>query len=165
MVRIVLFIILTLSIETAFGQADTSKVNIFEEAHFVFSGGASYQKSFSGEIGVLYASELYGPCTPVGIFGPKIATELMSINNKFIFGPKLSFEVQAFYLGGRVSLTDYTDFSKHDIRFTPEFGVTVKGLVSLFYGYSMCINNNRFEEIGHHRISLIINFDFKLKDG
>jgi hypothetical protein len=147
-------------------QTDTikNKETINEDkAHFILSGGLSYQKQFVGELGVIYGySGLGDMCNPSGLIGLKLASEFNFTSNNFFIAPKIGGQIDFYILGARLNIIDYTNFNYHDFKFTPEIGLSLTGFVDLFYGYNFSLTEKRIHDIGTHRVTLTINFDPKL---
>ncbi len=138
--------------------------NVAYSQEFGFSGGVSYEKQFLGESGLLYGTALYGPCTPIGYAGTKLSTEFNFNSNRFLLGPKLSCEFDFALFGARLSVIDYTDFKLHDLRFSPEVGLTCLGVFGLYYGWNIPLTSERIEWVSSNRITFIINIDKELFD-
>lgn len=161
MIRKFIIVFLVLSPILGFGQdsAKSSSQDNSSKGYFAFSAGASYQKQFTGELGVTYFSDVEdGPCTPRIVMGPKVASEFnFRFNNQFTLGPKISYEADFTIIGARVNLIDYTNFKENDICFTPEIGLTLMGYVNLFYGYNIPLSSDKTNIPGTNRITLTIN--------
>lgn len=155
------FIILFLTLLPIAGfSQDSAKISSSDDGNsknFVFSGGISFQKELMGEVGVMYSNMEIGPCAPEIVAGPKISSEFNFRSSQFIIGPKISYEFDIVALGTRVSLIDYTNFKKSDMCFTPEIGLSVAGMLDVFYGYNIALSSSRTDIPGTHRITLTIN--------
>lgn len=93
-----------------------------------------------------------------GILSQKNIGVGLDINlSNFLIGPKLSYEINYVFIAARANITTYTDFKKTDIRFTPEIGITLFGLLNIYYGYNLALSDFQFNEIGNHRIGVHIN--------
>jgi hypothetical protein len=145
-----------------YGQNDTLRLaEMRSEAgpHLYFSVGMSYQKQWVGEVGLMYGSLQRSMCNPSGMMGVKLATEFnFDRENRFI-APKLSVEADILLVGLRLNIIDYTNFNYHDVKLTPEFGLTINGYVNLFYGRNYALNKAHLDYIPKHRISLTFNLD------
>lgn len=153
--------LMTISCGQLFGQTDSTKqLRDEDRAHFILSGGLSYQRQFAGEVGLIYGyTATNGPCNPGGLGGLKFATEFNFNSNTFFIAPKIGAEFDFAFFGARLNIIDYTDFTYHDFKFTPEAGLSFLGIVNLFYGYNFSLTENRIENIGTHRLTLTINLD------
>jgi len=164
MIRKLIILSLVLLPTLGFSQ-DSTKSSIHDSDNsnghgFAFSGGVSFQKQFMGEVGLMYYSvAAEGSCSPSIIVGPKVASEFnfRFNNNRFIAGPKISYEADITILGIRANLIDYTDFKQGDICFTPEVGITIMAWVNVFYGYNIPLSSSRTIIPGANRITITIN--------
>ncbi|MFN8437811.1 MAG: hypothetical protein U0V72_09235 [Cytophagales bacterium] len=160
-----LVLLMTISFTHVFGQIDTSKHEIQNAPngnYLIFSGGLSFQKQFFGELGIIYGKTIWtkeGPGIPILASGLKLATEFNFNSKNFILAPKVCFEFNTPLLGTRLSIIDFTNFTNHDFKFTPEIGISLGTLVNLFYGYNFSLTENRLDNIGTHRFTLTINYD------
>jgi hypothetical protein len=149
--------------QVVFSQVDSSasiNKNIWaSEKHYFFSGGIVYDGHTYGDIGIVYGITNTTRMIEPSLAGYRFGSEFMFDNEKFIMGPKVSAELDVLIIGGRINIIDYTDFTYHDVKLTPEIGFTVDGAVDLFYGYNITLTNSEIKKVGEHRISLIINFD------
>lgn len=161
--NILLFTMVCLSAQL-FAQKDTTQKVVPEDrSHFIFSAGLSYQKQLVGEVGVIYGfSARGGSCNPGGLGGIKIATEFNFNNKDFFIGPKICAELDVLIFGARLSLIDYTDFTYHDLKLTPEIGLSLSGMVNLFYGHNYSLTDKRLQNISTNRLSLTFNLDKEL---
>ena len=90
--------------------------------------------------------------------GAKLGTEFNFDNKNFYMAPKISFEFDFLLFGLRLNMIDYTNATYHDLKFTPEIGLSIKGIGSLHYGYNIPLTTNRIKDIGTHRVTLTFNF-------
>ena len=131
-----------------------------DKGHFIFSAGLSWQQQLVGELGVIYGfSARGGSCNPGGLGGIKIASEFNFNSKNFFIGPKLCAELDFLIFGTRLNLIDYTDFTYHDLKFTPEVGLSFSGMLNLFYGHNYSLTDKRLHYISNNRISLTLNLD------
>jgi hypothetical protein len=155
-----IFLLLYLSI---FGQKDSTifKKERYEfEPHLYFSIGLSLQKQLVGDVGIIYGKGITEHSGFVlGMMGIKLASEFNFNRDNFFIAPKISAEIHVFLVGLRFSVIDYTNYTYHDVKITPEIGVTGLGYVSLFYGYNFSMNNSRLDYVDKHRLSLTFNIN------
>jgi hypothetical protein len=128
-----------------------------------FSGGVTFNERKFGELGVGFGFiDAWGACEcgPQNLyFGLKLATEFGKISEKkTIIAPKIGAEVNLRFVGARINFIDYTDFTHHDIKFTPEIGISLNGLSNLFYGYNFSISKKNLEGVARNRLTLVFNF-------
>lgn len=160
-------LLLTISSGQVFGQSDTTKskqilkeINDEDRAHFIFSSGLSYQRQLLGEVGLIYGySASDGPCNSGGLVGLKLASEFNFNKDNFFIAPKLGVEMDFLIFGARINFIDYTNFTYHDLKFTPEIGLSLTGFLNLFYGYNFSLTDKQIDNVGTHRVTLTINFD------
>jgi hypothetical protein len=148
---------------SSFGQKK-STINDIEryeyEPHLYFSFGLSVQKQLVGDVGVIYGKGMTEHSgIVVGMKGIKLASEFNFNRDKFFIAPKISAEIHIVFVGLRFSVIDYTNYTYHDVKITPEIGVTGLGYVSLFYGYNFSMNNSRLDYVAKHRLSLTFNIN------
>ena len=156
--NIVIFFLL-LSFTKGFSQKDSIRKNTLDNFHFFPSIGASYQKEVVGEVGFFYGKYISGGmCNPGVLYGYKLATEFNFDNKNFYMAPKISMEFDVLILSIRLNVIDYTNATFHDLKFTPEIGLTLGGLGSLHYGYNIPLTASNIKDIGTHRITLTYNF-------
>jgi len=84
-----------------------------------------------------------------------LAVEANRINNKNIFGPKISYSTSLAFLYLSGSIIYYSDFTNSKFCFRPEIGPTFLGGISLCYGYNIGLNKSDFP-INDHSIALKI---------
>jgi hypothetical protein len=147
----------------AYGQTDTSthKTPLTElDKHLYLSTGISYQKQWVGEIGLLYGKEWHERRGyTIGMGGIKLASEFNFSREQFFIAPKLSYELDMLILGLRLNIVDYTNFTYHDFKLTPEIGITALGFVGIYYGVNIPMNTSRLDCVGLHRVTLSGNLD------
>lgn len=163
-IKTVISLIILLSSIVCFSQESDGKHKLLKDFHFFPSFGLSYQNQLVGEAGLLYAKGTpFGSCG--GGFmrkftGIKVASEFNFDVNHFYIAPKIAWEVNLPLISGRLSIIDYTNFFYHDLKITPEIGITYGGFINLHYGYNISLTektNNRIPFVGTYRITLTIN--------
>ena len=122
----------------------------------IFSPGVSYQKTFFGELSLMYAETAMNH-TGFGIYGPKLGVEANFSSTNFIFAPKLGFEVDVLFFSLRASAISYIEDGNADLRLLPEFGFSFLGLANLTYGYGIPVLSYRVEDVSCHRVTLTFN--------
>ena len=129
---------------------------------FLFSTGISYQRTFTGEINLMYRGIEDSGMAGWATYGPRLGVEFNFNRDNFIFAPKIGYEVNLIIFATRLSLINYLSNGKSDIRLLPEIGITLFGWVDLTYGYSLSFSENSINSLANNRITLSINFDRKL---
>lgn len=97
---------------------------------------------------------------------PYLTFEGVILENDFIFGTKLGYEITAGLLGVAADVTYYTDSYKDSWMLTPKAGISVLGFANLFYGYNLVLSDESFKSIDKNRFSLTFNINrdyFNLK--
>lgn len=158
--KLKLLAILLCFTSTTLAQSDSTSDYDEDDTHFIFSTGLSNQKQLWGEVGIIYGKTLRSSCDRAGLAGVKLGTEFNFTPSKFMIAPKIGFEFDIAIFGARMNIIDYTDFTYHDFKFTPEIGLSFLGLVDVFYGYNYSISEKRIDNIGTHRLTLTVNFDW-----
>lgn len=126
---------------------------------FTGSFGVSFQRHIDPEVGVIYCVSTlkHSNAVPV-VFLPKLSTEFYLAGGEPYLAPKISFEAFYAFAGARINLIDYTNFKISDYRFTPEIGLTLAGVIDIYYGYNIPIGNTRIENVVTNRITVTFNF-------
>jgi hypothetical protein len=133
----------------------------FKNYELKFSAGLAVQNQWTitGDIGLIYGENNQNiHVAGNGYKGIKVGSEFNFSTNDFILGPKICYERTFLLVGGRLSLIDYTNFKTNDFRLTPEIGLSLLGLINIFYGWNFPLSDNRIPQIGIQRVSLTINF-------
>ncbi len=158
--KLKLLAILLCLASTILAQSDSASDYDPDANHFIFSTGISTQKQLWGEVGIIYGKTMIGSCDQIGLVGAKLGTEFNFTPSKFMIAPKIGFEYDFSLFGARLNIIDYTNFTYHDIKFTPEIGLSLLGFVDIFYGYNFSISEKRIDNIATHRLTLTVNFDW-----
>jgi hypothetical protein len=144
-----------------FGKASSQTFDDDFIDNLYISGGVTFNKQKFGELGVGYGFiDSWGSCGPQNLFlGLKLASEFgKTAEKKTIIAPKISAEINLRIIGARINFIDYTDFTYHDFKFTPEIGISANGLCNLFYGYNFSLSKNHLDNIARNRLTLVFNF-------
>ena len=159
MKKLILFTILILNSTIGLSQKDSTKKHIFEDYHLYPSIGISYQKQLVGEVGVLYAySQPFSHCQTNVLYGIKLAAEFNFNSNHFYMAPKIGIQTDYLLLSARLNLIDYTNSTYHDLKLTPEIGLSITNIINIYYGYNIPLTPNKINDIGTHRVTLNFNF-------
>jgi hypothetical protein len=105
-----------------------------------------------------------GTYIPGLILSPTLGVEFnhsLKGEERSIIAPKFSFEAHYVLFGARLNVIDYQTQGQHDWRFRPEAGLSLLGIVNVFYGYNIPLSENRFAEVQPHKISLALNLPLK----
>lgn len=78
-----------------------------------------------------------------------LGATIISLTNEFPYrttwvNPKLSIEASFILFTGRLSIIDYTNFQKHDVRFRPELGFSLGGIITATYYRDAFFTSERF---------------------
>lgn len=140
------------------------KVNLIAPAESDLAAFTSHSQSwFWGFKGAL----LSGPTAEIGV----IRSNMTSIpfgsihvfaSNEFRMGhsllnPKMGIELGWWLIGGRVNLIDYIEKNDHDIRFRPEAGFSLFGILSFYYGFNINLNSFQVSNLPRNIFSMTIN--------
>jgi hypothetical protein len=116
-----------------------------------------------GEVGIGYGITPLNDDSdyiPTLIVSPTVGMEFNYATrgeDRKIYAPKFSLEAHYILLGTRLNIVDYQAGGQHDWRFRPEAGVSLVGILSVFYGYNVPLSETRFPEIQPHKLSVCIN--------
>lgn len=124
--------------------------------------GYNYSSHHCVEMGIEWV-QLFGDYREFfGSRGISAGCEML-FDNVVVFGPKLSAEINLFFVGARVNTIFYTaDFKSGTLKIRPEIGLSFLGLMNVFYGRT--INCTRPEIYPQkHSISLFFNIPNILK--
>ncbi|MCP2043912.1 hypothetical protein [Pontibacter sp. HSC-36F09] len=149
---ILVFFIVCVTVLSAKGQ-DTP---IKDKPKLILSPGISYQGQFLGEINLMYASQYIGHGGNA-IWGPRVGIEANINKDRFIYAPKLGFELSGLLIAVRGNVVGYIDDKRLDLRLLSEAGISLLGAVNLTYGYNLPVLNFKSLEIASHRIMLTAN--------
>jgi hypothetical protein len=147
----------------AFGQKDTAnhKTALTEyDKHLYLAVGIVKQKQLMGEVGLLYGKWFHEHSgVTIGMSGMKVSTEFNFQSKNFTIAPKVGYEFAILYVGGKLSLMDYTNFTYHDFKLTPEIGLTSAGYMGVYYGINIPITKSHLDNVSLHKFSLMFNLD------
>ena len=159
MQKLIIFTILCLNSAIGLCQKDSIKSRIFENFKLYPSVGISYQKQLVGEVGVIYAySQPFSHCQTNILYGIKLASEFNFDSNHFYMAPKIGIQTDYLLLSARLNLIDYTNSTYHDLKLTPEIGLSITNIINIYYGYNIPLTPNKINDIGTHRVTLNFNF-------
>lgn len=123
--------------------------------------GIGVQKSFSTELGITRHKYMFNDLA--GASAAYYSTiewiPPFSSNNDNVYGLKAGYEISAGALALGLEAKYQTDFVENDFVFTPRIGLSVVGVVTLFYGYNISTNGNPFPNVGNHQFTVICNFN------
>lgn len=131
----------------------------------------SRQTDFSSSYGpqfAAFATLRRGPASPGGFlvglrlkdtdwFGVSPGVGVEVLPRPFIVAPSVWIEAHAVLIGGRVDLTYYRYHGQEDFRLMPQIGLTLAGNGGIYYGRSFALNPRPLEQIGTHRLTLVIS--------
>lgn len=149
---ILVFLIVAAPVLSAIGQDLPEE----DKPKLILSPGISYQGEFFGEINLMYSRLAieHGGNT---IWGPRIGLEANFSKDRFIYAPKVGYELSGMLIALRGNAIGYIDDKKLDLRLLPEAGLSLAGAINLTYGYSLPILNFKSPEVARHRITLTAN--------
>lgn len=128
----------------------------------VLSPGITYQHLWSGSLTVSYAGYDFEPCgySAVGAF---VGTEFLYKDSRFIYAPKIGYQLAGMGLCLRVAELNYIDGNSVDVRLLPEIGFDFLTRMNVCYGYNIHLFGDKLHYISDHRVTLMINFAFDVK--
>ena len=132
-----------------------------ERRKVILSPGVSYQGQFFGELNLMF-SKLWIEHAGTAIIGPRIGVESNFNPTKFIYAPKIGYEISGLLIAMRASTIGYIEKGKLDLRILPELGTSLLGAVNLTYGYNIPLKTFRATDVTKHRVTLTANLDFEL---
>lgn len=86
---------------------------------------------------------------------PGAGLELLA--RPLVLAPKVWYEAEFLFVGGRVDLTYYRSHHLDDLRLTPQVGLSLMGYGNLFYGYNIALTPDRLDMLNRHRLTLFLN--------
>lgn len=132
-----------------------------DKPKLILSPGMSYQGQFFGEMNLMY-SKYYIGHGGNAIWGPRLGVEVNFNKDRFIYAPKVGYELSGLLLAVRGNAVGYIDNKRLDLRLLPEAGISLLGAVNLTYGYSLPVLNFKSKEVARHRITLTANLHREL---
>jgi hypothetical protein len=133
-----------------------SEPHILSKAYPTVKVGYMYSKWHSAEVGIAMLHLIGRPREYYGTMGLTLGSDFL-FDKEIIFGPKLSAEANLMFLGTRLNATYYTaDFKSGSFKIRPEIGLTLLGLINVFYGYTFNNSNPAFIN-QKHSISVFVN--------
>jgi hypothetical protein len=76
-----------------------------------------------------------------------------------VIGFKIGHEINLRSLALGIESKYLTDNEKSDFVITPKIGLGMMGLLNIFYGYNISLENNPFADIKQNQVSLVINLN------
>jgi hypothetical protein len=137
-----------------FGQTDERE----KSYKLVLSPGLSNQNhKLFGELNLMYLHAEGGPCSLPAMWGPRIGVESNFDSKNWVYAPKIGYEFDVLLLSVRANVLRYKSTENVDIRLLSEVGLTLAGVLSVNYGYSVPIGSYKMETISKHRVSFTAN--------
>lgn len=118
--------------------------------------GESSRHTSGGAFVGLHPTLPRGRSTSLSFGLPGAGLELLA--RPLVVAPKVWLEASFVLVGLRADLTYYRYHNQNDLRLTPQVGLTLAGLVNLFYGQNIPLTPERLDQLGRHRITLFVNF-------
>ncbi|GAA4307915.1 hypothetical protein [Nibribacter koreensis] len=122
-----------------------------DKRKLIVSPGIAYQGQVFGEVNLFYADVYLGH--GYGFLGPRLGLEANFRKDRFIYAPKIGFELSGMLIALRTSAVGYVDDTKLDLRILPEAGFDFF-FGSLTYGYNIPVLSYKSSEVKNHKISL-----------
>ncbi len=166
-VTLILFLLTLVTSTTLFAQDSLAVKRDFQAPESMitfnsFSPGIVVQRQVFGEANLLMGTAMKNKIM-LGLTGLRLGAESnFKTGKEHIFGIKAGLEFDALIAATRISVIDYFNGSRSQLRLLPEIGLTFAGLYTLTYGYGIKITDTDIPGICHHRLSLSINLSRKL---
>lgn len=148
---------------------DTVNIRPFEghwiKPRLIPKVGFGVQDAAFAEVGIAW-HKIYVHPLSLASAGPYLTVDGVILENDFILGPKIGYEITAGLIGLAADVTYYTDFDRESLVVTPKAGLSVLGFANLFYGYNITLSEDSFKSISKNRFSLVFNINkdyFNLK--
>jgi hypothetical protein len=125
-------------------------------------GSFSVQGNAFGEVGFAFYKIKSSAWWIHNAWGPSIGVEYNFKFNAddFIIAPKIGYEYffYASLLQAGLHVTDYINAGKHDVRLSPEIGISLLVVLNISYTYQLNISGEDLPAVSHSKLSLKINF-------
>lgn len=100
-----------------------------------------------------------------GIIGWRVGAESnLKSGLEFVIAPKVGAAFTLFATTARISVVDYIQGSKSELRILPELGVTLFGLLDVTYGYGVRLTDTKIGGISEHRLGITANISWHIVD-
>jgi hypothetical protein len=161
LVNIFCQLILVLASLSVLGQ-DTVNIKPFErywtKPRLIPKIGIGIEESAFVEAGV-QLHKIYIHPLSLASAGPYLTVDGIIKDDVIIVGPKLGYEITAGLAGVAADFTYYSDFDRGAVVFTPRAGLSILGVVNLFYGRNLPLSDFQFKGIDKNRFSLVFNLN------
>lgn len=170
---IFILIILVITSETVFSQDSLKKEkDTYNPFTLNLDAAYNYQNCSGIEFGIntmVYSHTLHicmDDYKQLMEFGVHASCEYNFIHSGNVFGPKIGVGMnhmlrKGFGYSCRLNLTDYDPGRTNDFRFSPQLGLTILGMVNIYYGYNFPLRKNNIPEIGYNKITVNFNIGYK----
>ena len=127
-----------------------------KNGYFVIEPNYSYYKQHELNISLVRSIDVTDNVTdiPVGYIGPFISGGINITDNKNLFVSKTGIVGFFYFIGGRISLINYSDFNTNQFGLRPEIGLTFAGYISITYGYNFKLTKYDKFNIESHTITI-----------
>ena len=158
---VIVFAVLLLTLAASAQDMDTVSQpfeRAWTKARIVPKIGLGVQETAFVEAGI-QLHKIYIHPLSLASAGPYLTIDGLIIDENFIIGPKLGYEITAGLIGLAADVTYYSDFDKDAWIFTPRAGISVLGFANLFYGRNIFLSDFIFSGIDQNRFSLVFNLN------
>jgi hypothetical protein len=159
MTKYIFAFLLTARTLLIFGQNKETKKT--RDKDFGLSIGYVHQGDNFITFGGLVGKNVGNIHTPGWSYG--LATEVDLNKGNSIVGVKTFFDINLIMFGARLNAINYFKGHQTDFRLTPEVGLTLNSLFTIYYGYNIPIRGTALNEISRSRLNVTINLFRKLK--
>lgn len=124
-------------------------------------GSLSFQKEVFGEVGFIFYKIDSETWWINHAWGPSAGVEYNFRFNAddFIIAPKAGYEY--FFYGSLLQVglhfTDYIRKGVHDVRLSPEFGISLLVVLNISYTYQVNISGEHIDDVAPSKLSLKLN--------
>ena len=152
----IVFFLITITFLT-FGQ----EVNKTKDKRIGLSIGYIHQGDNFLTIGAIVGKNVGNIHAPGWAYG--LATEFELNTGNSIVGVKTFFDINLIAFGARLNAISYFNKQQANFRLTPEVGLNVSSLFTIYYGYNIPISGTELNEINRNRLNVTFNLFRKLK--
>jgi hypothetical protein len=133
------------------GRRPTPEV---ESRIFIPVVGICYQKTFTGELSIMYAD--IHRHEGVSFNGLKVGVESSFNPDNYLIAPKIGFESCLALYSVRANFLTYFQNNTSDLRLLLEIGPSAYGVFTLTYGYCPHLLMDKNPNISSHRVSFTV---------
>ena len=130
-------------------------ITFAQQSIFKISPELSYHENIFGGLSFLIGKEYSQSDNKISAF--RFGGEFSRTKNMNIWIPKIGYEISYKKMTSRLNLLGYTN--QIGLQILPEIGLTWRGKLAIYYGYSLNILQDKKYFSEGHRIGLNYNFN------